>query len=57
MVKCLHILEEHTTSNFRVTELVQLDAEMIHKKNHFSCVRLFEGVWPAIVTKGEKGEI
>jgi hypothetical protein len=50
-------LEEHTAFTFRMTELVQLDAEVIQRNNCVSCVRLFESVWPAMVTKGEKGDM
>jgi hypothetical protein len=51
------LLEEHTAFTFRVTELVQLDAEVIQRNNCFSFVGLFEGVWPAMVTEGEKGDM
>ena len=40
---------------FRMTELFQLDAAMIQRNNCFSDVGLFEGVWPAVVTKDQKG--
>jgi len=40
-----------------MTELVQLHAEVIWRNDCFSCVGLFEGVWPALVTKGEKGDM
>jgi hypothetical protein len=50
-------LEERTAFTFRMIELVQLDAEVIQRNNCFSCVGLFEGVSPAMVTKGEKGDM
>jgi len=40
-----------------MTELVQSDAEVIQRNICCSCVRLFAGVWSAMVTKGGKGNM
>lgn len=47
-------LEEHTASIFTVTELVQMDAEMIWSKKHVSYVGRFDGLEPITVTEGRK---
>jgi len=44
LVKC-SVSEEYTASVFRVTELLQADAEVIHSKKCFGYVRSLEHVW------------
>jgi hypothetical protein len=52
VVKCSDVSEQHTASIFRVTEMVQVDAEVTHKKKHVGYVGWFEGVWAITATNG-----
>jgi len=42
VVKCFEISEEHTAVFFRVTELIQVDDEVIRRK---ICVCVIQNVW------------
>jgi hypothetical protein len=48
MVKC-YISEQYTASIFRVTEFVQVHAEVIQRKKCVSYIELFRGVQPRVV--------
>jgi hypothetical protein len=54
MVKCSIILEEHTGSIFRVTECVQVNAQVRWRKNCIVYVGLFESV--RLITATECGK-
>jgi hypothetical protein len=54
LVKCSLISEKHTGHSFRVTEFVQIDAQVIWRKKCVIYVGWFENVWPIAATEGSK---